>query len=151
MKEYLPIKKGLYDSAYEHDSCGIGFVASIKGEGSHEIIARGLEVLERMAHRGAESADNKTGDGAGILMQIPHALFKAEVPSLPEAGKYGTGIVFLPQIAAEAEFCVNAFEKVIADEGLTLLTGLPAQTLHDRVEQRLHQFSELTKRDRGVR
>src|SRR5258708_11874498 len=121
MKEKLPTKKGLYDSAFENDSCGIGFGASIKGEGSHEIIAGGVEVLERMAHRGAESADNKTGDGAGILMQIPHALFKAEVPSLPEAGKYGTGIVFLPQIAAEAEFCVNAFEKVIADEGLTLL------------------------------
>ncbi len=121
MKDNLPTKKGLYDSAYEHDSCGIGFVASIKGEGSHEIITRGLEVLERMAHRGAESADNKTGDGAGILMQIPHALYKADIPSLPEAGKYGTGIIFLPQIAAEAAFCVEAFEKVIAEEGLSLL------------------------------
>src|SRR5260221_12598846 len=106
----LPTKEGLYDRAYEHDSCGIGFVASIKGERSHEIIARGLEVLERMAHRGAESADNKTGDGAGILMQIPHALYKADIPSLPEAGKYCTGIIFLPQIATEAAFCVGAFE-----------------------------------------
>ncbi|HLY28481.1 MAG TPA: hypothetical protein VKQ72_19190, partial [Aggregatilineales bacterium] len=117
----LPAKKGLYDRAYEHDSCGIGFVASIKGEGSHEIIARGLEVLERMAHRGAESADNKTGDGAGILMQIPHALYKVEVPALPEAGQYGTGIVFLPQIPAEAEFCVEALETIIVEEGLNLL------------------------------
>src|SRR5579859_7458876 len=108
----LPTKKGLYDNAYEHDSCGIGFVASIKGKGSHEIITRGLEVLERMAHRGAESADNKTGDGAGILMQIPHALYKTEIPSLPEAGQYGTGVVFLPQISAEAAFCVAAVENI---------------------------------------
>src|SRR3954469_4708903 len=117
----LPKKQGLYDGAHEHDSCGIGFVASIKGEGSHEIITRGLEVLERMAHRGAESADNKTGDGAGILMQIPHALFKSEVPALPEAGQYGTGIVFLPQDADEAAFCVAAFEQVVADEGMHLI------------------------------
>ncbi len=117
----LPTKEGLYDRAYEHDSCGIGFVASIKGERSHEIVARGLEVLERMAHRGAESADNKTGDGAGILMQIPNALYQAEFPSLPESGQYGTGLVFLPQNSAEADFCVEAFEKVIAEEGLNLL------------------------------
>src|SRR5450432_951396 len=121
MQENHYTKKGLYDSSYEHDSCGIGFVASIKGEGSHEIITRGLEVLERMAHRGAESADNKTGDGAGILMQIPHTLYKSELPSLPEPGQYGTGIIFLPQIAAEAAFCTEAFEKVTAEEGLTLL------------------------------
>src|SRR5258708_17475120 len=121
MKDNLPTKEGLYDRAYEHDSCGIGFVASIKGERSHEIVARGLEVLERMAHRGAESADNKTGDGAGILMQIPNALYQAEFPSLPESGQYGTGLVFLPQNSAEADFCVEAFEKVIAEEGLNLL------------------------------
>ncbi len=115
-------RQGLYDSAYEHDSCGIGFVANIKGVASHDIIRRGLEVLERMAHRGAESADNKTGDGAGILIQIPHDLYKSEIPSLPDRGQYGTGIVFLPQNATEASFCIAEFEKVVAEEGLKLLT-----------------------------
>jgi glutamate synthase (NADPH/NADH) large chain len=115
-------KRGLYDSAYEHDSCGIGFVANIKGIASHDIVRRGLEVLERMAHRGAESADNKTGDGAGILMQIPHDLYKSELPTLPDAGTYGTGIVFLPQNATEAAFCMAEFEKIITDEGLRVIT-----------------------------
>jgi len=73
MKIHRPGKEGLYDPRYEHDSCGIGFVANIKGRKSYDIIKRGLEVLERMTHRGAEGADNKTGDGAGILMQIPHS------------------------------------------------------------------------------
>ena len=69
----MPKKMGLYDPAEEHDSCGIGFVAQIKGIKSHDIINRGLEVLENMSHRGAESSDNVTGDGAGILIQIPHS------------------------------------------------------------------------------
>jgi glutamate synthase (NADPH/NADH) large chain len=88
---------GLYSKAYEHDSCGIGFVADIKGRPSHGILARGLEVLERMGHRGAESADDKTGDGAGVLLQIPHAFYAKRIPGLPEAGRYGTGLMFLPK------------------------------------------------------
>jgi len=88
--------KGLYQRENEHDSCGIGFVADIRGRASHGIVERGLEVLERMEHRGAESADNKTGDGAGILLQIPHGFYKTLVPSLPDLGSYGTGLVFLP-------------------------------------------------------
>ncbi|MDR0554334.1 MAG: glutamate synthase large subunit [Treponema sp.] len=91
---------GLYRKEDEHDSCGIGFVADIKGRPSHRILRRGLEVLERMEHRGAESADNKTGDGAGVLMQIPHGFYKKLFPSLPDAGSYGTGLVFLPSAAA---------------------------------------------------
>ena len=91
MPEWLPIQQGLYSSAHEHDSCGIGFVAHIKGKPSHEIVGRGLEVLERMEHRGAESADNKTGDGAGILMQIPHELYRERCRRFPEQGSYGTG------------------------------------------------------------
>ncbi len=71
-----PGNQGLYNSSHEHDSCGIGFVANIKGKPSHEIVERGIEVLERMEHRGAESADNKTGDGAGLLIQIPHDLLQ---------------------------------------------------------------------------
>ncbi|MEP7287817.1 MAG: glutamate synthase subunit alpha, partial [Chloroflexota bacterium] len=121
MADNPPTKQGLYDSANEHDSCGIGFVASIKGQRSHNIIERGLEVLERMAHRGAESADNKTGDGAGIMIQIPHELYKEEIPALPEPGQYGTGIVFLPQNPDEAVFCVQALDSIIVDEGLHVL------------------------------
>jgi glutamate synthase (NADPH/NADH) large chain len=87
---------GLYRKEDEHDSCGIGFVADIKGRPSHAVLKRGLEVLERMEHRGAESADNKTGDGSGVLLQIPHDFYKKEIPGLPGRGGYGTGLVFLP-------------------------------------------------------
>ncbi len=118
MQAKFPQRQGLYDSAFEHDSCGIGFVAHIKGARSHDIINRGIEVLERMEHRGAESADNKTGDGAGILMQIPHELYLDEFPSLPGREQYGTGMVFLPQETAEAEFCMRELERVIDEEGL---------------------------------
>ncbi|MDR1868089.1 MAG: glutamate synthase large subunit [Treponema sp.] len=92
---------GLYRSAYEHDSCGIGFVADIKGRKSHTILQRGLEVLTRLEHRGAESADNKTGDGAGVLLHIPHALYKKYLKDLPPEGSYGTGLVFLPKDTAD--------------------------------------------------
>ncbi|MDR2109669.1 MAG: glutamate synthase subunit alpha, partial [Spirochaetaceae bacterium] len=90
------IAGGLYRKEDEHDSCGIGFVADIKGRPSHTILERGLEVLERMEHRGAESADNKTGDGSGVLLQIPHDYYKKLIPNLPPPGAYGTGLVFLP-------------------------------------------------------
>src|SRR5437868_9959340 len=116
MSADIPTRRGLYNSAYEHDSCGIGFVANIKGVGSHNIIERGLEVLERMAHRGAESADNRTGDGAGILLQLPHKLYKRDIPTLPEL--YGTGILFLPEETDEASYCVEQFEKIVDEEGL---------------------------------
>src|SRR3989338_1379388 len=93
-------KFGLYDSRFEHDSCGVGFVCNIKGEKSNEIIRQGLGVLKRLAHRGATGADPKTGDGAGILIQIPHEFFvKACLDkkiSLPHLGEYGMGLVFLP-------------------------------------------------------
>jgi glutamate synthase (NADPH/NADH) large chain len=87
---------GLYRPEYEHDSCGIGFVADIKGRASHNILERSLTVLERMTHRGAEGADNKSGDGSGVLLQIPHKFYKKLIPSLPDAGTYGTGFIFLP-------------------------------------------------------
>jgi glutamate synthase (NADPH/NADH) large chain len=113
-------KQGLYDRSYEHDACGIGFVANIKGKKSYDIIRRGLEVLERMEHRGAESADNKTGDGSGILMQIPHFFYKEEMPSIPDAGRYGTGLMFLPKKNG-ADFCIKNFEAMAREEGLSVL------------------------------
>jgi glutamate synthase (NADPH/NADH) large chain len=117
----FPHNQGLYNSAYEHDGCGIGFVAHIKGRKSHDIINRGLEVLERMTHRGAESADNRTGDGAGILLQIPHEFYAAEVPGLPEPGAYGMGVVFLPRSQAEIEECQRAFEAAACAQGLGIV------------------------------
>ncbi|MDR2053584.1 MAG: glutamate synthase large subunit, partial [Treponema sp.] len=115
-------RKGLYRGENEHDSCGIGFVADIRGRKSHDILKRGLEVLERMEHRGAESADNKTGDGSGVLMQIPHAYYKKLIPGLPEPGSYGTGLFFVPKSGGEkGDFfpLVNKYAEDTA-EGLGL-------------------------------
>ena len=122
MAKRLPENQGLYNRANEHDACGIGFVADIKGRKSNEIVRRGLEVVIRMEHRGAESADGKTGDGAGIMIQMPHRFFKAQVADLPNAGQYGTGVIFLPADTAECAACMQEFEKVICDENLHLIT-----------------------------
>ncbi len=123
MQSRLPYAQGLYSPENEHDNCGIGFVAHIKGEPSHDIVMRGLEVLRNMDHRGATSADNSTGDGAGLLMQIPHE-FITEVLELNvgEKGKYGTGILFLPKEENEADYCIEVLNKYIEQEGLTLVT-----------------------------
>jgi glutamate synthase domain-containing protein 1 len=98
---------GLYDPSFEHDACGVAFVARLGRPASHEVVARALLALERLEHRGAEGADADTGDGAGILLQLPHELFRAEagVP-LPEPGRYGVAVCFLPRedTARRAEF-----------------------------------------------
>ncbi|MFW5755681.1 MAG: glutamate synthase central domain-containing protein, partial [Tangfeifania sp.] len=122
MQTRLPEQQGLYNPANEHDNCGIGFVAHIKGKPSHNIIERGLEVLRNMDHRGAISADNSTGDGAGILLQIPHE-FITEVLKLDvgEPGKYGTGLVFLPKDESESGTCLEVLTRHIKNEGLTLV------------------------------
>lgn len=117
----LPGNLGLYDPEEEHDSCGIGFVAQIKGVKSHDIIKKGLEVLENMSHRGAESADNVTGDGAGILVQIPHKLILSKGINVPDEGKYVTGLVFLPKEKTERQQCENILADTIKDEGLVLI------------------------------
>lgn len=119
----LPEAQGLYNPENEHENCGIGFVADIKGKPSHEILKRGLEVLRNMDHRGAMGADNSSGDGAGILLQIPHQ-FITEVLKLRvgEAGKYGTGLIFLPKDEMEADVCLDILTKQIEDEGLKLVS-----------------------------
>jgi glutamate synthase (NADPH/NADH) large chain len=122
-------QNGLYRKEYEHDSCGIGFVANIKGRPSHDILKRGLEVLERMEHRGAESADNKTGDGSGVLLQIPHDFYKKLVPGLPESGKYGTGLVFFPGGKNRAEGVVEIITGAIHETAASL--GLSVLALRD--------------------
>jgi glutamate synthase (NADPH/NADH) large chain len=120
-----PKKQGLYDPTEEHDSCGIGFVAQIKGIKSHEIITRGLEVLENMSHRGAESADNVTGDGAGILIQLPHKFIVSKGIKVPDEGRYATGLVFLPHDARERAQC----EKILIDS--LVAEGLDVIDFHD--------------------
>ncbi len=114
-------RSGLYSAENEHDSCGIGFVASIRGVKSHDIVERGLQVLLNMAHRGAESSDNVTGDGAGILVQIPHDFFKKEIDNLPAAGTYGTGILFLPENSGDREECEKIFFSFVERENLHVI------------------------------
>jgi glutamate synthase domain-containing protein 1 len=121
----LPDSRGLYDPRFEHDSCGVGFVCNIKGVSSHNIVAGGLEILKRLSHRGATGADPKTGDGAGILIQMPHEFIqkvaRKDKISLPEKGRYGSGLIFLPQDKAEREFCKEAFIRFIREEGQEFL------------------------------
>jgi len=92
-----PDHAGLYSAANEHDACGVGMLVNIHGGKSHEIVESALKVLENMQHRGAEGADNKTGDGAGIMLQIPHEFILLQGIPVPEKGKYGTGLLFLPK------------------------------------------------------
>ena len=131
MRTGLPKAQGMYNPENEHDACGIGFVAHIKGQKSHEIVRRGLDVLINMTHRGAESADNVTGDGAGILMQMPHEFFISKGIKLPAPGQYGAGIVFLPKDKMAADKCLKIFEDVVTKEELSIISyrELPVNTL----------------------
>ena len=112
---------GLYASDSEHDSCGVGILANIKGDKSHDIVDKALLILEHMLHRGAESADNKTGDGAGITLQIPHEFTLLKGVPVPELGKYGTGLVFLPKDRKTADACLSVISSTLDEEGLALL------------------------------
>ena len=112
---------GLYSPAYEHDACGIGMVVNIHGNKSHALVENALVVLENMRHRGAEGADNKTGDGAGILLQIPHEFILLNGIPVPEKGKYGTGIVFLPKDDARQEKIISVIIEEIERAGLHLM------------------------------
>lgn len=112
---------GLYSPAYEHDACGIGMVVNIHGNKSHALVENALVVLENMRHRGAEGADNKTGDGAGILLQIPHEFILLNGIPVPEKGKYGTGIVFLPKDDARQEKIIAVIIEEIERAGLHLM------------------------------
>lgn len=122
---FVPKKQGLYDPAYEHDSCGVGFLCDIKGKKSNELVKQSIEALRRLTHRGATGADPKTGDGAGILLQIPHKFYEAECGkisiNLPHPGFYGTGIIFFPTDKKEREFCKEIFKKVVESNGQRLL------------------------------
>jgi glutamate synthase domain-containing protein 2/glutamate synthase domain-containing protein 1/glutamate synthase domain-containing protein 3 len=121
----LPPAQGLYNPAHEHDACGIGFVASISGHKSHDIIRKGIQVLLNLAHRGACGCDPETGDGAGVLIQIPHKFFARECEklgfTLPKVGTYGVGMTFLPVEKHQRLQCEGILERIIGEEGLSLL------------------------------
>ncbi|MDR0479254.1 MAG: glutamate synthase subunit alpha [Burkholderiaceae bacterium] len=118
-------QQGLYDPALEHDACGVGFVAHIKGEKRHDIIVQALKILENLDHRGAVGADKLMGDGAGILIQMPDAFYRAEMVrqgvELPPPGEYGVGMIFLPKEHASRQACERELERAIAAEGQALL------------------------------
>jgi len=120
-----PLAQGLYNPANEHDACGVGFVAHIKGKKSHSIVEQGLQILKNLAHRGAVGADPLAGDGAGILLQIPDAFLREEMArqhvKLPPYGQYGVGMVFLPQEPASRLACEYEIERAIKEEGQTLI------------------------------
>ncbi|HEX9622683.1 MAG TPA: glutamate synthase central domain-containing protein, partial [Polyangiaceae bacterium] len=121
----LPPKQGLYDPRFEHDACGIGFVANIRGVASHDIVRKGVDILLNLVHRGACGCDPLTGDGAGILIQLPHAFLKREAEAsgfrLPEPDEYGVGCVFLPRERAQRQRCMQILEDKIFGTGQRLL------------------------------
>jgi glutamate synthase (NADPH/NADH) large chain len=120
-----PDAQGLYDPVNEHDACGVGFVAHIKGRKSHDIVTQGLKILENLDHRGAVGADPLMGDGAGILIQIPDAFYREEMAkqgvTLPPAGEYGVGMIFLPKEHASRLACEQELERTVKAEGQVLL------------------------------
>jgi len=121
----FPSKQGLYDPQFEHDSCGVGFIAHIKGLKSHDMVRHGVEILENLAHRGACGCDPETGDGAGILIQMPDAFFRKELAKndlgLPAAGDYGAGLVFLPTSLEDRNIIEAWTEHIIHEEGQKLI------------------------------
>jgi glutamate synthase (NADPH/NADH) large chain len=118
-------EQGLYNPASEHDACGVGFVAHIKGHKAHGIVEQGLKILENLDHRGAVGADKLMGDGAGILIQIPDEFYRAEMAtqgvSLPPLGEYGVGMIFLPKEHASRLACEQELERAVKAEGQVLL------------------------------
>ena len=123
----MPARQGLYDPRFEHDSCGVGFVVDIKGRKSHRIITQALTVLKNLLHRGACGCEPNTGDGTGILIQMPHAFFARVCGqigiSLPAPKWYGAGLVFLPTDPAQATRCQAVFEEIMLRRAVRLLAG----------------------------
>ncbi len=120
-----PAQQGLYDPRFERDACGIGFIANIKGERSHDIVLKGIQILVNLQHRGASGSDPITGDGAGIMIQIPHPFFERECArlgfTLPLPGEYGVGMVFLPVERHQRLLCEGILERIVREEGLGIL------------------------------
>ena len=137
-----PGRQGLYDPANEHDACGLGFIAHIKGQKSHAIINQGLSILKNLTHRGATGADPLQGDGAGIMIQLPDAFLRRACGrqglTLPAIGQYGVGMVFLPKEPASRMACEQEIERAVTSEGQMLLGWRDVPTNN-------HGLSERTK------
>ena len=122
---YPPEAQGLYHPSHEHDACGMGFVVNLDGRKTHEIVQKGIQILINLTHRGACGCDPDTGDGAGVLIQIPHEFFARECSklgfALPEPGSYGVGMIFLPVESAQRLLCEGIVERIAREEGLTVL------------------------------
>ena len=133
----LPRQEGLYDPAHEHDACGIGFLVNIHGQQSHDIILKGIQILINLTHRGACGCDPETGDGAGILIQIPHEFFAKECAKLgfplPEPGEYGAGMVFLPVEPQQRLICEGILERIVREEGLEVMGWRDTPVLGDAI------------------
>lgn len=121
MKTERPGSQGLYRQEFEHENCGIGFVANLKGRKSHSIISQGLDILCNMTHRGAEGADSKTGDGAGVLIQVPRDFYLIQGYALPPEGQFGTGLIFLPKENHDAARCEDILLDIIREEGINFI------------------------------
>ena len=118
----LPSKQGLYSPDFEHDNCGAGFICSLKGKKTNDIIHKALSILECLEHRGAVSSDGKTGDGAGILIEIPDKFLRKECNfTLPKINEYAVGMVFLPKKENQRNYCIGVFENEIKNQGLKTL------------------------------
>ena len=146
-----PSKQGLHDPRFDHDACGVGLVASINGLKSHSIVRQGMEVLTNLGHRGACGADPETGDGAGILLQMPHRFLELQASrvgvTLPPPGEYGVGAAFLPRDPAQRQTCENLIERIVLDEGQRFLgwRDVPVSpdaigTLANRVRPAIRHF-----------
>ena len=146
---YPPKAQGLYDPAYEHDACGLGFIAHIKGRKTHEVIAQGLSILKHLTHRGATGADPLQGDGAGILVQLPDAFFRRACGklgiTLPAIGQYGVGMVFLPQEPASRVACEQEIERAIHAEGQVLLGWRDVPTNNAGLSQRTKEVEPVIR------
>jgi glutamate synthase domain-containing protein 1 len=123
----LPPKQGLYDPWYEHDSCGVGFVVDIKGRKSNRILKQAIQVLRNLDHRGAAGSESNTGDGAGVLIQMPHSFLKEACKkariALPGPGEYGSGLIFLPRDRIKRRRLEERFEQLVQSEGQTCSAG----------------------------
>ncbi len=152
----FPDKQGLYDPSFEKDNCGLGFVANIEGNKTHDIVEKGLKILFNLSHRGATGCDDKTGDGAGILTQIPHEFFKNEFTNknikLSEEGNYAVGMIFLPRESDELLKCEGIFERIIKEEGLNLIGWRDVPVDHNQIGEIAKGAEPLIKQifiDRG--
>jgi len=132
-----PGPQGLYDPWYEHDACGVGFIVDLKNRKSHDLVEKALQILLNLEHRGACGCEVNTGDGAGILLQMPHKFLAKETAKLgfllPQAGEYGVGIVFLPRDTQDRARCEQLFEKIVRDEGQRLLGWREVPTNHQKL------------------